>query len=264
MLWSVNNLRGYQIEATDDVLGSVDDLYFEDRHSTVRYLVVDTGTWLPGRKVLIAPAVVGRPDPTQRLIPVQLTRQQVKDSPDIDTDKPVSRQHEEALYGYYGWSPYWTAAPYGAPTAGPYWGAPAYGPGAVPPRGAEAGVAAPAEREAIEAERGRGDPHLRSAREVIGYYVEATDGDIGHVEDLLVEDASWTIRYIVVDTRNWLPGKKVIISPQWLRWVDWGSQKIGVDVPRERIERSPEYDPRTTLDRSYEEALHRHYERPMY
>lgn len=256
MLWNVNDVIGYGIEATDGRIGSVSDFLFDDATSAIRYLVVDTGGWLPGRKVLLVPEAVGEADPVGKLFPVQLTRQQVEDSPDISADQPVSRQQEIRLHGYYGWSPYW-----GMPEtalAAPYWGAAGYGYGAVPP-------ARPAEAEAAaRAAEAQGDPHLRSAAEVIGYYIEAEDGDIGHIEDLLVDDASWAIRYIVVDTRNWLPGRKVIISPQWLRWVDWSAQKIGVDLPRERIRNSPEYDQRTTLDRRYEEALHHHYERPVY
>jgi hypothetical protein len=258
MLWNVNDVIGYRLAARDGSIGSVSDLLFDDHTSQVRYLVVDTGEWLPGRKVLLVPGVLGGADPAERAFPVELSRQQVKDSPDLSTDQPVSRQEELRLHSHYAWEPYWAAPP--AAMVPPYWSAAGYAHGTMPASGRR-GVTEPAAERAAAA---RGDPHLRSASEVIGYYVEASDGDIGHVEDLLVEDATWTIRYIVIDTRNWLPGRKVIISPQWLRWVDWGSQKIGVDLPRERIENSPEYDPHAALERRHEEALHRHYERPMY
>lgn len=254
MLWNVNDVVGYGIAATDGRIGTVSDFLFDDQTSTIRYIVVDTGEWLPGRKVLLVPDAIGEADPASKTFPVALTRKQVEESPDVSTDQPVSRREEQRLHSHYGWEPYWPGPAMGM--VAPYWGAAGYGYGAMPPPETESAAA-----RAVEAQ---GDPHLRSASEVIGYYIEASDGDIGHVEDLLVEDASWTIRYIVVDTRNWLPGKKVVVSPQWLRWVDWGAQKIGLDLPRERIENSPEYDPRTTLDRRYEEALHRHYERPMY
>jgi stress response protein YsnF len=267
MLWSVSNLTGYGVQATDGAIGDVRDVLFEDTTSTVRYLVVDTGTWLSGRRVLISPAAIGRPDPAGRLIPVALTKRQVEDSPDVDTDKPVSRQQEDALHGHYGWAPYW-----GAPTApglGPYYAVPPLAAGAPPYWGTPAATAegsgeTPTEREAAEAGRQQGDPHLRSASEVIGYYIEATDGEIGHVEELLAEDGSWVIRYVVVDTKNWWPGKKVLVSPRWMERVDWADQRVWINLTRDEIRHSPEYDPASEVDRAYEERLHRYYGRTAY
>lgn len=260
MLWNASDVVGYHIEAADGAIGGVKDLLFDDRGSVIRYVVVDTGEWLPGRKVLLAPAALGEADPARRAFPTALRRAQIEDSPSIAEDQPVSRQEEEQLHLHYGWAPYW-AAPEAA-TLAPYWGAAGY---EFPYPMTEAD----AEREAMaETEPGpgepRGDPHLRSANEVIGYYIEAADGDIGHVEDLLVEDGSWMIRWIVVDTRNWLPGRKVIVSPRWLRSIDWAARKLALDLSRERIRSSPEYDPTSPLDRRLEQAIHEHYERPTY
>lgn len=261
MLWSVNDVQGYRIDAADGEIGSVVDVLFNEKTSAVRYLVVDTGTWLPGRRVLLVPGALGHASPESKTFPTELTRRQVEDSPDLGDDEPVSRQQERALHAHYGWQPYWAVGPAAVGMA-PYWGAaglatPVY-------EGRQTSETEAAMQRAAEEERERGDPSLRSADEVIGYYIEARDGDIGHVEDLLVEDEAWTIRYLVIDTRNWLPGRKVLVSPQWLDRVDWASRTVSVDLPRNEIQASPEYDPSATVDRRFEESLHRHYRRPLY
>jgi sporulation protein YlmC with PRC-barrel domain len=250
MLRSWNHIRNYAIHASDGEIGSLHDLYFDDRSTAVRYLVIDTGQWLPGRRVLVAPAAIGGLDPVRQEVITGLTRQQVQDSPGVETDQPVSRQQETALHTHYGWTPYWTAPPL-AGTLGPYWGAAMPAAGAV----AEDRVA----EEMAAREREHSDPHLRSAREVEGYYVAATDGEIGHVEDLLIDDADWTINLLAIDTRNWLPGRKVVISPGWLRAVDWPNRQVEVDLTRDQIKASPEYDPARTVDPSYLEQLRAHY-----
>ena len=236
MLFSFEDLHGYGIHATDGDIGSVRDVYFEDTSSIVRYLMIDTGSWLPGRRVLLAPAAFGAVDHSGQAISTGLTRRQVKDSPGVESDRPVGRQHEEELHRYYGWDPYWSGATaYGL---APYWGG--MGLAAVPPVAPEN----PVERELAEAEHQRGDPHLRSAREVLGYYVAASDGDIGHVADLLLDDEAWMIRQLVIDTGNWLPGKQVLVDPQRLRSVDWGERHIVLDLSRDDVKASPEYDAR--------------------
>lgn len=256
MLFSINDTLGYRIQAVDGEIGGVHDLFFEDVTSTVRYVVVDTGGWLSGRRVLLAPDALGDLDPAKAQIATPLTREQVESSPPVDTEKPVSRQREEELHRHYAWSPYWHQAGIYGPA--PYWGG--FPVTASLPPAEESPVA----REAGEAERHRRDPHLRSAREVIGYHVAARNGDIGHVEDLLVDEHDWAIRYIVVDTRNWLPGKKVVVAPDWLERVEWADRQIVLDLTTDQIQSSPAYDPSQTLDRSYQERLYRHYGRPPY
>lgn len=253
MLWRTSEIIGYEIQATDGNIGSVDDLLFDDESWSVRWAVVDTGSWLPGRQVLLPPSCLGRPDPALRQFPVDLTKQKVKDSPDIDMDQSVSRQMEADLYGYYGWAPYWATGPGYVPPIGA-------GGGAVPP----AGVGGPGFGRTHVPPEPTGDPHLRSTGEVTGYYIQATDDDIGHVEEFLVEDGSWTIRYMVVDTKNWWPGKAVLVAPQWIREVSWGDQQVFVDLTRQQVKDSPEYDPTASVDRAYEERLYRHYDRPFY
>ena len=231
MLFSFEDIRGYQIRAVDDDMGSLRDLLFEDAASAVRYLVVETGGWLFGREVLLAPAAVGSVDPRAHVIETGLTTGQVKDSPSLDEEQPISREHEELLHRHYDWAPYWQ----GTTAAGL---AAQWGLVGLPPAPAHDD---PVEREVLEAERERGEPLLRSARDVISYHVAANDGDIGHVADLLVDDASWTIRHLVVDTGNWLPGKKVLIGPDRLRAVDWLERQITLDLSRSEIKASPEY-----------------------
>ncbi len=252
MLQSAKNFQGLTLHASDGEIGTVQQLYFDDNAWVVRYLVVDTGSWLSGRQVLISPHAVAAVSKNDRRIDVRLTKLQVENSPGIDTHKPISRQQEEDYFNYYGYPSYWS---------GPYlWGAEAY-----PSLATDIPRASTAERE-IEAVRERqssADRSLRSSNEVTGYYVEASDGAIGHVEDFIVDDRNWAIRYAVVDTRNWLPGKKVVISPAWLQSISWNDSKIYVGVSREAIRNAPEYD-ESELNRKYESQLYDHYGRQGY
>src|SRR5215470_4258801 len=251
MLTPARKIFGLSIAATDGQIGTVKDLYFDDLSWTVRYLVVDSGKWLPGRKVLISPMSVTSPDLSVE-VPVKLTREQVKQSPPIEADKPVDRQQEEVLARYYNYTYYWD---------GPYrWGLLAY-PGLppVPPAGIAAEPAA-----AELAARSVGDSSLRSARDVTGYNIAALDGDLGHVEDFLVDSRAWAIRYLVVDTANWWPGKKVVVSPEWIKTVSWSDSRVYVDLRRDEIKSAPEYDPSGTFERDYESRLFEHHGRRKY
>jgi PRC-barrel domain len=271
MLRSANGLEGFTIGATDGTIGQVDDLYFDDQSWTVRYLVVDTGGWLAGRKVLVSPISIRHTDWANETVHVSLTKSQIETGPGIETDQPVSRQHEMEYYRYYGYPYYWE---------GPYrWGAESWpsgvlagtpaeaerGPG-VPP-GVTPGTPAQAAHETpwwTQETRAEGDPHLHSTSEVGEYYIHATDGDIGHVEDFLVDDQAWAIRYLIADTANWWPGKRVLISPEWISRVDWREAKVFVDMTRGQIKNSPEYDPSVPVEREYEGRLYEHYRRPHY
>lgn len=261
MLWSFEELRGYSLRATDGSLGSVHDVLFDDSHWTVRWLVVDTA-WLFGRRVLLAPEVLGRPDAAAREFPVNLTEEKIKNAPDVDTDRPVNRQHEASLYGYYGWGPYWT--PTDQVLVGGVAGVTL--PARVPPGHPESRpIPAGAEGRAAAARYVEdGDPHLRSARDVIGYHIRGSDGIVGTVDDFLIHDEGWSIRYLLVDTGGWLPGRKVLIAPPWVGNVSWDTEEVQVQMTRDQIEASPEYNPDKALDRAYEEQLHRHYDRREY
>jgi len=242
MLRSIRSLRGFAVSATDGEIGRVHSFLFDGRSWVVRYLVVDIGGWLPGREVLIAATALHRPDWQDRAFPVELTREQVQDSPDIDTDMPVSRQRETELHKHYSWAPYW-ATGYGA---------------------AVFTMPSVEQEQKPSEETAKGDPNLRSTREVIGYRIHAIDGQVGHVEDFIVSDEDWIIRYLVVDTRNWLPGRSVLISPEWVRDISWEDQEVWVDVSSEMIEDSPPYDPSAPVNREYEVQMYDYYGRPKY
>jgi uncharacterized protein YrrD len=249
MLRNVNRLVGYAIRATDGDLGKVDECYFDDQTWTIRYLVVETGSWLAGRKVLLSPAALGEPDSKSRTFAANLTMEQVGNSPDLDTAKPVSRQHEMALSGHYAWPMYWGT---GLSTGGMYGAAP-LGPMTYEKTDGGDEASAPESHD---------DPHLRSTRSVAGYQLHATDGDLGHVVDYIIDDETWQVRFLVVDTANWLPGRRVLISPQWIKSVEWGEAKVIVDLSREEIKGSPEFDPLQPVSVDYEGKLHDHYGRP--
>lgn len=247
MLHSTKTLEGYKLDTLDGEMGRVQDFYFDDKYWTVRYLVADTGNWLRGRQILISPHALVAAIKEEEHIAVDLTKNQIEESPSISNDKPVSRQFEMDYHGYYGWSPYW-----GGSFA---WGAYPY-PGPAP-------LSMDGERSADEEEK-EWDPHLRSAEEVTGYHIQATDDEIGHVEDFIIDDVTWTIRYLIVDTRNWWPGKKVLVSPQWLDRVSFDESKMFVSLTRDEIKQAPEFTDVSTLNREYETKLHGHYGREGY
>jgi len=245
----------HEVLATDGSIGKVADLLFDDRTWVLRWAVVDMGDWVAGRQVLLPPSAFGASKPGTRQFPVKLTRDQVRNSPDLIADEPVSRQKEIEIYSHYGWMPYFY------PTAAPVAGAPGHH------RGGGGGIAAGDGARPPPEEFGTnpsGDPHLRSIKEVTGYYIHAGDGDIGHIETFLIDDADWTVRYFVADTKNWWPGKMVLVSTQWITAISWSEEHIAVDLTREQVKQCPEYDPNSPVGRSYEERLHTHYDRPTY
>ena len=248
MLRNTSALNGYAIAASDGRLGTVNDFLFDDASWLVRWLVVDTGKWLSGRKVLLPPSVLGELNPKREEFSVKLTMEQVKNSPDIDTAQPVSRQMETRVYDYYGWSPYWGTGFYMGGYG--YMGGLAASPSLVAMR---------REDEIADRQRNDGDPHLRSTEAVTGYHIHATDGRIGHVEDFVVEDSDWRIHYLVVDTKNWWPGKRVLISPGSAREIDWDSKLVNLNVDRQKVKDSPAYDASVTVDHAYDESLLTYY-----
>ncbi len=234
MLHSAKEIIGRHIGAIDGDIGRVRDLYFDDQSWMVRYLVADLGNWLPGRQVLLSPAAAGGLREDRKHILVQLTRQQISDSPDASTDIPVSRQHEAQLAAYYGWPTYWAIPPYaGEPYATPV-------------------AAQTPEQQALH------DPHLRSFDEVHGYRISTRDGEIGHVVDLFL-DPDWVIRFLEVSTRTWLHGKKVLVPRRWVVDISWEMRVVGVDMTAEQIRDLPVYTPGMSTEQ-YEEQIRRSYQ----
>jgi uncharacterized protein YrrD len=242
---NISRMIGYAIRTVDGDLGKVDEFYFDDQTWTIRYVVAETGNWLSGRRVLISIVAFGKPDFESDTFSVNLTRAQVRSSPDIDTQRPIYRQQEVELHEHYQW-----------PWIGGYGGA--FGTTPLPLSADEV----LAEQENAEPGR-RDDPHLRSTRQVTGYHIHATDGEIGHVEDFMVDDEDWAIRFLVADTHNWLPGKKVILSPKWIKRVQWADSRVYFDLTREFVRNSLEYDPSRPISRDYEAFLLDHFGRLM-
>lgn len=219
MLRSTKGIVGFTISASDGDIGRVDALYFDDQHWTVRYFVVDTRWWLTGRRVLVSPVFVRRPDWDRRRLPVALTKAQVQASPDVETHQPISRQFEAAFCQYYGIPSYW--------------------------------------------QRGE-DRHLRSTEDVPGYELRAIDGGLGRVEDFLVEDLTWRIRYLDVDTRNRWPSKHVLVAPEWIEEVSGQDATVSVALPSDTVRNAPPYDRARPVDREYEQSLYAYYGRSGY
>lgn len=246
MLTRLLNVLGFRIEATDGTLGEVRDFSFDEETWTVRYMVADTRRWLPGKRVLIVPEAFAELNPAVRHFSVNLTRDQVRDSPDHAEDLPVSRQWEAELHGHYGWIPYWEPWPAGG------WPTPA-----VPPPASTTGGYDPQAGE-------RGDPHLRSIREVADYAIAATDGEIGRVTDFVAATDSWRILYLVVETGKWLPGRSFLLPTACIGDVSWSECHVSAHLQRRRIEDSPPFDPVGMITRDYEARLFEHYGRKPY
>jgi len=242
---TVNSLVGYTIKAKDGELGKVSEFYFDDITWSIRYLVVETGNWLNERKVIIPHAALGVTDWKSQTFQVNLTIDQVRNSPDFETQKTVSRQHEIKLFTHYGVPVYWDNVFYdGAVGTSPY----------VPIFDIN-----PVKKEKNSTQQQTDDLHLRSTEKVEGYYIQAKDGEIGHVEDYIIDDEKWNIRFLVVDTTNWLPGRKVLILPRWINRIDWGESKVYVNLSLESIKNSPEFDHSQPVDMIAERELFDHY-----
>jgi sporulation protein YlmC with PRC-barrel domain len=244
MLIVARELKGYQLDSINGTIGSAREFYFDDHYWSIRYLVAKTAGWLSGRKVLLSPYSVTGIDPVDETVSISLTKKQIEDSPSIDDDEPVSRQFEVSYYDYYGYPAYW---------GGPYmWGYYPY-----------------LERDNArwsgwDLNRAPWDRHLRSTQEVTGYNILATDGEIGHVEDFIIDEETWAIRYLIVATTNFWPGKKVLVSPQWIKSVSWDTREVLVDLSREKIKKAPPYVEDDAISREYETGLYGHYNRHGY
>jgi uncharacterized protein YrrD len=263
MLHSVHNFEGYAIRATDGDIGSIKDFYFDDEAWVIRYLVVDTSTWLPNRKVLISPISIGRPKWLGMVLPISISKEQVRNSPNIGTDKPVSRQDEVGYLSYYGYPYYWGGAGLWGARTEPYRVMSGMGYG-----GREAEYHRLNAQDTLAENRSahdqHGDPHLRSFNEVMGYRIAATDGDIGQVRGMLMDEDTWAIRYLIVETGHWWSGHEVLIVPQWIRNVSWAEEIVSVNVSRDAVKASPAYSQAKNVDRAHEVGIYEHYGRPGY
>jgi uncharacterized protein YrrD len=234
---------GCEIVSSDGHVGRVDDILFDERSWTFRYVVADVGQWLPGRQVLLSFETIQHFCEDRRELHFPLTKRAIELSPDVSTQNPISMEAELLLGKYWQWTTYWETRL---------------------PRTIGKNIsdeATLAERQ--EAEKA-GKSHLRSVREVEGYHIEATDGDIGHLKDLVIEDGTWQIEYLVVDAGIWLFQRKLLIPCVTLENIRWADKRVHVAITRAEIKNSPEYDPKLPITRDYEQTLHDRYGKQPY
>ena len=298
MLRKAQSLIDIKLHASDGELGHVDDFYFDDLEWKARYMIVRTGSWFSQKHVMLSPSAIRDVVWDERAMYVDLTKEQIKQSPDLDVQKPVTREQEMELARHYSWPSYWLGASANATGAGVVaTGAPAVGVNAmgvypVSPTPNSAGVsehiandvvatgvseperlrhnaaydeAAMADAELNRAAQADGLKHeLHGVKEVTGYHIAASDGEIGHVEDFFISEDDWQIQYFLVDTKNWLPGRKVLMATNWVNEIMWEDERVYVKATREQVKDSPEYDPHAAIDRRYESHLYNHYGYPPY
>jgi hypothetical protein len=228
MLQSIKQLYGDKLGASDGEIGRVKDFYFDDQNWAVRYLVADTGSWLPGRQVLISPHVF--PEGVRgKILRVNLTRKQIEDSPSIESHKPVSRQYEEEYYRYYGWPYYWQGDG--------LWGMSGFPILELPPKPfpSEQAITRGPQPESA-------DVHLRSTQAVNGYHIQASDGMTGHVCDFMMDVQSWAIRQLVIKTGHRISGKEVQIPSSKVDRISWDESKVFVNLTQAAILQAPDGD----------------------
>jgi hypothetical protein len=251
MLRSANEIIGYSLNALDQDVGSCKDFLFDDRWWTIRHMVANTGGWMIGKKVLVSPTMINKPDWKTRKIFLNVSKDKIENCPVPLEDETVSREHERKISQYYGLPYYWSGAG--------LWGSAAY------PYAVETFIA---DNNIPESEKDPGNQetenHLRSLKEVTGYDIKANDGNIGHVEEFIMDDETWALRYVVVDTRNWLPGgKKVLLPLKWAESVRWEGAEFEVNLDKADIETSPEFDPEKPINLEYEAQVYDYYGRPF-
>ncbi|MFD0795400.1 PRC-barrel domain-containing protein [Mucilaginibacter litoreus] len=250
MKHSLDNLIGFTIVGIDGEIGKVKEFYFDDKAWTIRYMIVETGNWLIGRKILLSPQAITASDWDRSTFSVDLTTEQIKNSPDIDTDKPVSLQNEMDLYGYYPWGSY-------------YWGGSMGISGLAMSYPIGISQTTPVENDKNKNGASDEDHHLRSTDKVTGYSIQATDEEIGNVEDFILNDSTWKIDFMLVDTGNWFPGKKVLIAPGMIKDINWETSTVTVNASEKVIKDSPEYTPGEALNETYETTLESYYGRAI-
>jgi hypothetical protein len=251
MFLNLRELLGSTVRATGGEIGRVEDFFVNVDEWTLRYLVVESGEWLSGRTLLFSSRAFNLSNSSEPGFSVTANREQIQDSPEIRRDRPLNRQEEIDLHAHYRWPFYWKPGD-----------SEAIGIGSV-----AAYPLADLAEQMRQSETGaeiEQNPHLRSFKELAGFSIQARDGAIGRMEDCIVDSESWNLLYLVVDTGSLLPGRKVLISPGWVEQVDWEASTLHVDLSRETVRNSPEYDPEQPLDRETETRLYDHYGRKRY
>lgn len=250
MLVKTSALLNRPVETKNGSLGKTDDVLVDDHSWVTRYLIVNTGSWLVRKKVLVSPLSVAHKAQCEGAISLNLTREELESSPDIDMELPVSRQHEAEYYRHFKWPYYWTGAgimgtaAYAHPHA---------------PREDSGPFANMIPDETPEEHQAR-DSHLRSIRDLKGYSIESADfKDFGHIQDFYIDDRTWAIHYVVLDTGRWLHGKTILLPPEWVQTVQWSERRLQVNLPQNIIQGAPVFDLQKPIEESTEQALHRYY-----
>jgi hypothetical protein len=225
MLQNLKEIYGNKLAALDGDIGHVKDFYFDDENWVIRYLVADTGSWLTGRLVVLTPHAFGKLNQNEKTLHIKLHKKKIQDSPSIDSHKPVSRQYETEYYGYYGLPAYWNGDA--------IWGPINY-PVVLPPTEKE--------MEIYKKYHHRDDKHLRSTQAVTGYHIQSVDGEIGHVSSFLVDDRSWEIRELVIETGHWYSGKEILIPPSKVERISYDESKVFVNLTMADIQQTSESD----------------------
>jgi uncharacterized protein YrrD len=239
----INTVYGLSLQAKNGEIGNVDDVYFDDKDWTLRYFVTDNSNFLPGRRVLISPASITEIDFERNIIPVSLSKKEIELSPVVRQGLLPSRETEMELKSYYNWPVYWGSS---------------YLIGAGDLREDQASMRG--SKEEIEI-----DPDLKSCNEVIGFSIESKNRTIGYLHDYVFDAESWEIRYLVVDTKNWLLNdKKILLAIDWIEKFDWDKSVFITDLKSKDIRESPAYKPGEKINREYESKLFDHYDRSKY
>jgi hypothetical protein len=236
MFYEMKSFKKYSLCGLDGSIGKVKDVLFNDQKWDVRYLVADTGNWLRERQILIKPEFLASVDHDLHCITVKLTRKQIEDSPPLSSDKPVNCQYDKEYNRFFGFMEGLNSLPI--------------------MKSGKTDLDRQSEEEILEDERSW-DQHLRSLSASTGLVIEAMDGEVGSIEDFIVEDKNWNVRYLVIKTLKWWPGKKLLVSPQWITMINWGTSKLFVNINREPFKELQEYTSLDVLTRDYEIKLHK-------
>jgi hypothetical protein len=256
MLRLTKELINYDVKAFDDQIGKVDDFLFMDTDFIIQYMVVNTGPLFLGRNVLISPSTLGEPDWISKQIPVNLTKQEIKDSPDIKTDQPISAIDLERLHDYYRWPKFWT--PFNTALNSTNTRSSSNKRAVTPEQRTDTVKLSLQKVKEIDT------PKLRSVNEVIGYEIAANDGTAGTIDDIIIDDKLWFLRYLVIKTGNIFNHKKVVLAVDWIDWISHRKSEFRIDMPIQTIKESPEFDPETPMTRRQEEVFYDFHGKPYY
>ena len=223
MLVKASVVRQCQATRGDTSIGDVVDMYFDEAGWRSCYLVIETGSLFSGKRSLVPLSYLERADWIARRLALRITEAGLQSVGCNDLDKNVASQLEKHGAGYVAWPP------------------PAH-----KPEGSTAQVPLGDPNDPGTDDVGK--PLLRSAKEVVGYAIEATDGPCGHIDDLLIDDATWRIEFLLVNPRNFLPGTPRAVPAPWVEACDWLSHSMRMNVDRDRIRECPTYETSSTVD----------------